>query len=61
MRDPRVVEAVTQRGEAMPGDGFVGNDNGLPAAQQRQNLATGVLDQPGPDENLIGSLAELDA
>ena len=58
--DPCVGQAVTQRGEAMPGDRLVGDDHGLPAAQQRQDLAAGIFDQSRPDENLIGSVAELD-
>ncbi len=59
MHDPCVVKAVTERGQAMPGDGLVGNDDRLPAAQQRQNLAAGVLDQPRPDDNFVSSFAKL--
>src|SRR5271166_1727604 len=44
----------------MPSNGLVGYDHHLAAAQQRLYLAAGALDQPRPDENSIGAIAQLD-
>jgi hypothetical protein len=44
----------------MPGNGLIGNNHHLAAAQQRLDLAAGALEQPRPDENLVSAIAQLD-
>ena len=60
MGDPGFAEAVPQSGETMPGNGLVGDNHHLAAAQQRLDLAAGALEQPRPDENLVSAIAQLD-
>src|SRR5437764_7566529 len=45
----------------MPGNRFVGDDDGLAPAQERQDQCAGPSDQPGTDQYVITALAEVDA
>src|SRR5262245_35710247 len=60
MGDPGFAETIAQLGKAMPGDSLVGNDYYLAPAQQRLDLAAGAFDQPRPNKNFIGTIAQLD-
>src|SRR5215471_8978742 len=53
-------QAVTQRIEVMSGDVLVGNDDSLAAAHQRCDLGARPFDQPRPDEDIVGAVAQID-
>ena len=61
LRDPGFGEAVVQRRQPMLGDILVGDDDRMAAPHQGQDLAPGPADQPRPDDDVIGALAQGDA
>ena len=58
LRDAGRGEAVAQRCQPMPGHVLVGDDDGVMAAHQRQNLAPGGRDQTRPDDDVVAAVAE---
>ena len=59
VRDPRLGQAVSQRREVVSSDDLVRHDDDMAAPQQGKHLSAGALDQTGPDQDVITSVAEL--
>src|SRR5580704_289031 len=61
MGDPRLGQAVPQRREIVSSDDIVRYDDGVATPHEREHLAAGALDQLRSHQDVVASIAELDA
>ena len=59
MCDPGIGQAVTQYRQVVPSNGFVGDDNDLPASQQRRDFLPSAFQQPRSDQDFAVSYTHL--
>ena len=59
--DACIGQARLQFGQMVMRDDVIGNNDGLLAAHQRQDLRAGACDQAGADEDVVAARVQFDA